>query len=82
MASWLKATEDLFEVEDRRADLVVTELSDEQSDSQSQGKDFKIWGLFACINQYEQCVLVSFVLTISYSWLYQQSVSPIQRLKL
>ncbi|KAI4377404.1 hypothetical protein MLD38_015035 [Melastoma candidum] len=30
MASWLKAAEDLFEVVDRRAKLVVSELSDEQ----------------------------------------------------
>ncbi|XP_057968626.1 golgin candidate 1 isoform X2 [Malania oleifera] len=35
MASWLKAAEDLFEVVDRRAKLVVSELSDEQSDFQS-----------------------------------------------
>ncbi|KAF5481971.1 hypothetical protein F2P56_002576 [Juglans regia] len=35
MASWLKAAEDLFEVVDRRAKLVVSELADEQSDSQS-----------------------------------------------
>lgn len=34
MASWLKAAEDLLEVVDRRAKLVVGELSDEQSDSQ------------------------------------------------
>ncbi|KAJ4708520.1 golgin candidate 1 [Melia azedarach] len=34
MASWLKAAEDLFEVVDRRAKLVVSELADEQSDSQ------------------------------------------------
>ncbi|GKV11682.1 hypothetical protein SLEP1_g22916 [Rubroshorea leprosula] len=34
MASWLKAAEDLFEVVDRRAKLVVGELADEQSDSQ------------------------------------------------
>lgn len=32
MASWLKAAEGLFEVVDRRAKLVVSELSDEQSD--------------------------------------------------
>ncbi|CAA6666046.1 unnamed protein product [Spirodela intermedia] len=31
MASWLKAAEDLFEVVDRRAKLVVSELADEQS---------------------------------------------------
>ncbi|KAK9031628.1 hypothetical protein V6N11_055922 [Hibiscus sabdariffa] len=37
MASWLKAAEDLFEVVDRRAKLVASELSEEQSDSQSQG---------------------------------------------
>ncbi|GAV88061.1 hypothetical protein CFOL_v3_31485 [Cephalotus follicularis] len=35
MASWLKAAEDLFEVVDRRAKLVVAEIADEQSDSQS-----------------------------------------------
>ncbi|KAK4280939.1 hypothetical protein QN277_012491 [Acacia crassicarpa] len=35
MASWLKAAEDLFEVVDRRAKLVVSELADEQSDSKS-----------------------------------------------
>ncbi|KAI9192596.1 hypothetical protein LWI28_025261 [Acer negundo] len=35
MASWLKAAEDLFEVVDRRAKLVVNDLADEQSDSQS-----------------------------------------------
>ncbi|XP_057985666.1 golgin candidate 1 isoform X2 [Hevea brasiliensis] len=35
MASWLKAAEDLFEVVDRRAKLVVSELADEHSDSQS-----------------------------------------------
>ncbi|XP_065849041.1 golgin candidate 1 isoform X2 [Euphorbia lathyris] len=34
MAYWLKAAEDLFEVVDRRAKLVVSELADEQSDSQ------------------------------------------------
>ncbi|XP_031387969.1 golgin candidate 1 isoform X2 [Punica granatum] len=33
MASWLKAAEDLFEVVDRRAKLVVSELADEQNDS-------------------------------------------------
>ncbi|XP_010548691.1 PREDICTED: golgin candidate 1 isoform X2 [Tarenaya hassleriana] len=41
MASWLKAAEDLFEVVDRRAKLVVGELSEEQSESQlpaSSGK--------------------------------------------
>ncbi|XP_022749858.1 golgin candidate 1-like isoform X2 [Durio zibethinus] len=41
MASWLKAAEDLFEVVDRRAKLVVSELSEEQSDSQSQGSSAK-----------------------------------------
>ncbi|KAI4347070.1 hypothetical protein L6164_007919 [Bauhinia variegata] len=35
MAYWLRAAEDLFEVVDRRAKLVVSELSDEQSDSKS-----------------------------------------------
>ncbi|XP_061366231.1 golgin candidate 1 isoform X2 [Gastrolobium bilobum] len=35
MASWLKAAEDLFEVVDRRAKLVATDLSEEQSDSKS-----------------------------------------------
>lgn len=35
MASWLKAAEDLFEVVDRRAKLVVNELADEQSDFQT-----------------------------------------------
>ncbi|KAF5458977.1 hypothetical protein F2P56_022968 [Juglans regia] len=35
MASWLRAAEDLFEVVDRRAKLVVNDLSDEQSDTQS-----------------------------------------------
>ncbi|XP_050218175.1 golgin candidate 1 isoform X2 [Mercurialis annua] len=39
MASWLKAAEDLFEVVDRRAKLVVNELADEQSDPQSQASD-------------------------------------------
>ncbi|XP_020264876.1 golgin-84 isoform X1 [Asparagus officinalis] len=34
MASWLKVAEDLLEVVDRRAKLVVNELSDEQSDLQ------------------------------------------------
>ncbi|KAH9762543.1 golgin candidate 1 [Citrus sinensis] len=37
MASWLKAAEDLFEVVDRRAKLVVNELADEQSDFQTPG---------------------------------------------
>ncbi|KAF7819768.1 golgin candidate 1 [Senna tora] len=35
MASWLKAAEDLFEVVDRRAKLVVSELADEQADFKS-----------------------------------------------
>ncbi|KAM5547590.1 golgin candidate 1 [Rosa sericea] len=35
MASWLKAAEDLFEVVDRRAKLVVNELSDEQLAAQA-----------------------------------------------
>ncbi|MED6210667.1 hypothetical protein PIB30_066361 [Stylosanthes scabra] len=35
MASWLKAAEDLFEVVDRRAKSVVTDLSDEQPNSNS-----------------------------------------------
>ncbi|XP_058115125.1 golgin candidate 1-like [Magnolia sinica] len=34
MASWLKVAEDLLEVVDRRAKLVVSELADEQQDSQ------------------------------------------------
>ncbi|XP_043707627.1 golgin-84 isoform X2 [Telopea speciosissima] len=34
MSSWFKVAEDLLEVVDRRAKLVVGELSDEQSDSQ------------------------------------------------
>ncbi|XP_042416982.1 golgin-84-like isoform X2 [Zingiber officinale] len=37
MASWLKVAEDLFEVVDRRAKLVVSELADEQSSSQGLG---------------------------------------------
>ncbi|XP_022729565.1 golgin candidate 1-like isoform X2 [Durio zibethinus] len=41
MASWLKAAEDLFEVVDRRAKLVVSELSEEQSDSQLEEKKTK-----------------------------------------
>ncbi|XWS72083.1 hypothetical protein CRYUN_Cryun02cG0010100 [Craigia yunnanensis] len=41
MASWLKAAEDLFEVVDRRAKLVVNELSEEQSDYQLQGSSAK-----------------------------------------
>ncbi|XP_068641982.1 golgin candidate 1-like [Aristolochia californica] len=43
MASWLKVAEDLFEVVDRRAKLVVSELSEEQSNSHpsvaSKGED-------------------------------------------
>ncbi|XP_039018109.1 golgin candidate 1-like isoform X1 [Hibiscus syriacus] len=39
MASWLKVAEDLFEVVDRRAKLVASELSEEQSDSQSQASN-------------------------------------------
>ncbi|CAN6456683.1 unnamed protein product [Victoria cruziana] len=44
MASWLKAAEDLFEVVDRRAKLVVRELGDEQPESSPivTGKDVKI----------------------------------------
>ncbi|KAH9762548.1 golgin candidate 1 [Citrus sinensis] len=41
MASWLKAAEDLFEVVDRRAKLVVNELADEQSDFQTPGSQAK-----------------------------------------
>ncbi|WOK99301.1 golgin-84 [Canna indica] len=37
MASWLKVAEDLFEVVDRRAKLVATELADEQPGSQASG---------------------------------------------
>ncbi|GMJ07393.1 golgin candidate 1 [Hibiscus trionum] len=37
MASWFKVAEDLFEVVDRRAKLVASELSEEQSDSLPQG---------------------------------------------
>ncbi|CAD6236806.1 unnamed protein product [Miscanthus lutarioriparius] len=37
MASWLKVAEDLLEVVDRRAKIVATELSDEQSTSQPLG---------------------------------------------
>ncbi|KAJ0986410.1 hypothetical protein J5N97_004766 [Dioscorea zingiberensis] len=37
MASWLKVAEDLLEVVDRRAKLVVNELSDEQSGTQPSG---------------------------------------------
>ncbi|KAJ8643241.1 hypothetical protein MRB53_004989 [Persea americana] len=42
MASWLKVAEDLLEVVDRRAKLVVSELADEQAESQplaSNGKE-------------------------------------------
>ncbi|KAL5226614.1 hypothetical protein ABZP36_014879 [Zizania latifolia] len=39
MASWLKVAEDLFEVVDRRAKIVATELSDEQSSSQPSGSN-------------------------------------------
>ncbi|KAL5079762.1 hypothetical protein RYX36_008183 [Vicia faba] len=35
MASWLKAAEDLFEVVDRRAKLVASDIAEEQSDSKS-----------------------------------------------
>ncbi|XP_040951618.1 golgin candidate 1 isoform X4 [Gossypium hirsutum] len=38
MASWFKVAEDLFEVVDRRAKLVASELSEEQSFSQPQEK--------------------------------------------
>ncbi|KAJ7969547.1 golgin candidate 1 [Quillaja saponaria] len=41
MASWFKAAEDLFEVVDRRAKLVVSELADEQSDSKSPASNGK-----------------------------------------
>ncbi|OMO58275.1 Golgin subfamily A member 5 [Corchorus olitorius] len=41
MASWLKAAEDLFEVVDRRAKLVVSELAEEQSEPQLQGSSAK-----------------------------------------
>lgn len=41
MASWLKVAEDLLEVVDRRAKLVVSELSDEQSESQPSASDGK-----------------------------------------
>ena len=37
---------DLFEVVDRRAKLVVSELADEQSDSKSPGLDFSSFGLY------------------------------------
>ncbi|XP_020536568.1 golgin candidate 1 isoform X2 [Jatropha curcas] len=39
MASWLKAAEDLFEVVDRRAKLVVSELADEHSDFQASASN-------------------------------------------
>ncbi|XP_072149805.1 golgin-84 [Setaria viridis] len=39
MASWLKVAEDLLEVVDRRAKIVATELSDEQSTSQPSGSN-------------------------------------------
>ncbi|KAG0494296.1 hypothetical protein HPP92_005290 [Vanilla planifolia] len=39
MASWLKVAEDLLEVVDRRAKLVVSELSDEQSDLQTSASN-------------------------------------------
>ncbi|KAI0507945.1 hypothetical protein KFK09_014073 [Dendrobium nobile] len=39
MASWLKAAEDLLEVVDRRAKLVVSELSEEQSDLQASASN-------------------------------------------
>lgn len=42
MSSWLKVAEDLLEVVDRRAKLVVSELADEQAESQplaSNGKE-------------------------------------------
>lgn len=42
MASWLKRAEDLFEVVDRRAKLVVTELSDEQSDALSPASNGQV----------------------------------------
>ncbi|CAL5186423.1 unnamed protein product [Lathyrus oleraceus] len=35
MASWLKVAEDLFEVVDRRAKLVASDIAEEQSDSKS-----------------------------------------------
>ncbi|OVA20235.1 hypothetical protein BVC80_157g29 [Macleaya cordata] len=44
MASWLKVAEDLLEVVDRRAKLVVSDLSVEQSDSKSpasNGQEFQ-----------------------------------------
>ncbi|KAL5222210.1 hypothetical protein ABZP36_026923 [Zizania latifolia] len=39
MASWLKVAEDLLEVVDRRAKIVATELTDEQSSSQPSGSN-------------------------------------------
>ncbi|KAF0906809.1 hypothetical protein E2562_013210 [Oryza meyeriana var. granulata] len=39
MASWLKVAEDLLEVVDRRAKIVATELSDEQSSPQLSGSN-------------------------------------------
>ncbi|XP_062221076.1 golgin-84-like [Phragmites australis] len=39
MASWLKVAEDLLEVVDRRAKIVATELSDEQSTSLPSGSN-------------------------------------------
>ncbi|XP_039051058.1 golgin candidate 1-like [Hibiscus syriacus] len=41
MASWFKVAEDLFEVVDRRAKVVASELSEEQSDSQLQAETTK-----------------------------------------
>lgn len=41
MASWLKRAEDLFEVVDRRAKLVVSELSEEQSNLQQAASNGK-----------------------------------------
>ncbi|GAB2225333.1 hypothetical protein Droror1_Dr00006125 [Drosera rotundifolia] len=42
MTSWLKRAEDLFEVVDRRAKLVVSELSEEQLNVQSTASNGKI----------------------------------------
>ncbi|KAL9274580.1 Golgin putative 1-like protein [Drosera capensis] len=42
MTSWLKRAEDLFEVVDRRAKLVVNELSEEQPNVQSTASNGKI----------------------------------------
>ncbi|EEF48190.1 conserved hypothetical protein [Ricinus communis] len=50
MASRLKAAEDLFEVVDRRAKLAVSELADEQYDSQSPGH--AMWEDFPSIVSY------------------------------